>query len=54
MGVMCIMVIFSAVGVGVYWFLNSLFALLQTWIIHLIILHKKDKQKSSIVTNFKI
>ncbi len=54
MGVMCIMVIFSAVGVGVYWFLNSLFALLQTWIIHLIILRKKDKQKSSIVTNFKI
>ena len=54
MGVMCIMVIFSAVGVGVYWFLNSLFAMLQSWVIHLIILQRKQNPKSTIVTDFKI
>ena len=54
MGVMCIMVVFSAVGVGVYWFLNSLFAMLQSWVIHMIIIKKKQNQRKTIVTDFKI
>lgn len=45
--VMCVIVAFSAVGVGVYWFLNSLFTVLQAWIIHLMITKKKTKEKES-------
>lgn len=45
--VMVVIVAFSAVGVGVYWFLNSLFTVLQAWITHVIIMKKKQKDKSS-------
>lgn len=45
--VMCVIVAFSAVGVGVYWFLNSLFTVAQAWIMHIIITKKKTKDKES-------
>lgn len=54
--VMTVIVAFSSVGVGVYWFLNSLFTLLQTYIIHKIILKRrqKDKESSARITNFEL
>lgn len=45
--VMCVIVSFSAVGVGLYWFLNSLFSVLQAWIIHILIMRKRTKDKES-------
>ena len=54
--VMCVIVAFSAVGVGVYWFLNSLFTVAQAWIMHIIITKKKtkDKQSGARLVNFDI
>lgn len=54
--VMCVIVAFSAVGVGVYWFLNSLFTVAQAWIMHVIITKKKtkDKQSGARLVNFDI
>lgn len=54
--VMVVIVAFSAVGVGVYWFLNSLFTVLQAWITHKIIQRKKtkDKQSGARLVNFDI
>lgn len=43
--VMCGIVAFSAVGVGVYWFLSSLFSITQAFIIHKLILRKREKDK---------
>jgi len=56
MGVMCVIVAFSPVGVGVYWFLNSLFTLLQAWILHRLIMSKKSKSSSAgaRILNFEI
>ncbi len=56
MVVMCVIVAFSAVGVGVYWFLNSLFTLAQALILHKIIVHRKTKDKSATarITNLKL
>lgn len=45
--VMVVIVAFSAVGVGVYWFLNSIFTVLQAYIIHVLIMKKKTKDKAS-------
>ncbi len=45
--VMCVIVAFSAVGVGLYWLLNSLFTVLQAYIIHVLIMKKKSKDKAS-------
>ncbi|MDR1991650.1 MAG: membrane protein insertase YidC [Mycoplasmataceae bacterium] len=42
-GVMGFIVAFSAVGVGVYWFLNSLFSLGQSYLMHVIILRNRRK-----------
>jgi YidC/Oxa1 family membrane protein insertase len=42
-GVMGLIVAFSAVGVGVYWFLNSLFAIAQSYIMHVIIIRSRRK-----------
>jgi len=42
--VMCVIVVFSAVGVGVYWLLSSLFTILQSYIVHRVII--KSRQKS--------
>ncbi|MDR0740035.1 MAG: membrane protein insertase YidC [Mycoplasmataceae bacterium] len=42
-GAMGLIVAFSAVGVGVYWFLNSLFAIAQSYIMHTIILRSRHK-----------
>lgn len=54
--VMCVIVSFSAVGVGVYWFLNSLFTVLQAWIIHMILTKKKSGSKTATarIANFEI
>lgn len=56
MVVMIVIVAFSATGVGVYWFLNSLFSLGQAFIMHKYILSKraKDKQASARITNFEL
>ena len=53
---MCAIVAFSPVGVGVYWFLNSLFSLAQSFIMHAILTKRKDSKKDSIarITNFNI
>jgi len=42
-GVMCLIVVFSAVGVGVYWLLSSLFTILQSYIVHLVIMKSRKK-----------
>ena len=54
--VMCVIVAFSAVGVGVYWFLNSLFTLLQALVMHKILIHKKEKGTSATakILNFNL
>jgi YidC/Oxa1 family membrane protein insertase len=41
--VMAGIVVFSATGVGVYWFLNSLFAIAQSYITHIVILRSRRK-----------
>ena len=43
--VMCVIVAFSATGVGVYWFMNAMFSLAQAYIIHLLILRKRKKDR---------
>ncbi|MCF0227988.1 MAG: membrane protein insertase YidC, partial [Malacoplasma sp.] len=43
-GVMALLVAFTPCGVGVYWFLNSLFAILQSWIMHKIIIRQRKKK----------
>ncbi len=52
--VMCVIVSFSATGVGVYWFLNAIFSVGQAYIIHKIIMKKRktDKKKDSKILNF--
>lgn len=52
--VMCVIVAFSATGVGVYWFLNGLFSIGQAYIIHILILkrRKKDRTETSKIFNF--
>jgi YidC/Oxa1 family membrane protein insertase len=41
--VMAVIVAFSATGVGVYWLLNALFAIAQSYIMHVIILKNRAK-----------
>jgi YidC/Oxa1 family membrane protein insertase len=43
MGVMAVMVVMSATGVGVYWFFNSLFSIGQAYLMHKIILRNRRK-----------
>ena len=43
-GVMAVLVAFTPCGVGVYWFLNSLFAILQSYIMHRVIIHQRKKK----------
>lgn len=54
--VMCVIVAFSAVGVGVYWFLNSLFTLAQAVVIHFILVKRKSKGKDAMarITNINL
>jgi YidC/Oxa1 family membrane protein insertase len=40
---MCGIVAFSATGVGVYWFFSALFSILQTFIMHWIIMRSRSK-----------
>ncbi|MDR2567748.1 MAG: membrane protein insertase YidC [Mycoplasmataceae bacterium] len=42
-GVMCAIVAFSATGVGVYWFFSALFSILQSYIMHRIVLRSRRK-----------
>jgi YidC/Oxa1 family membrane protein insertase len=41
--VMAAIVAFSATGVGVYWLLNGLFAITQSYIMHTIIIKNRAK-----------
>ncbi|MDR0752812.1 MAG: protein translocase component YidC, partial [Mycoplasmataceae bacterium] len=41
--VMCVVVIFSATGVAVYWFLSACFTMAQTAIMHALITRNKKK-----------
>jgi YidC/Oxa1 family membrane protein insertase len=43
MCVMCGVVVFSATGVGVYWFLSALFSIAQSYIMHTVIIRNKRK-----------
>jgi len=56
MAVMCVIVAFSPVGVGVYWFLNSAFTLLQSYVLHKLIMSKRSKSKGATarLLNFEI
>ncbi|WP_445997736.1 membrane protein insertase YidC [Mycoplasmoides genitalium] len=38
---------FSAAGVGVYWFLNALFTLLQSYLTHVFIVKRREKRKQN-------
>lgn len=44
--VMSLIVVFSATGVGVYWFFNALYSILQSWIMHKVIMHSRSKNSS--------
>lgn len=48
MGVMCLVVAFSATGVGIYWMLSSIFSIIQSYIIHIVIIKNRVKNKSII------
>jgi YidC/Oxa1 family membrane protein insertase len=41
--VMCGIVAFSPTGVGVYWFLSALFTILQSYIMHTVIIKSRKK-----------
>lgn len=45
-GVMSLIVVFSAVGVGVYWFFNALFSIAQSYIMHYVIMRSRRKNTS--------
>jgi YidC/Oxa1 family membrane protein insertase len=45
-GVMCIIVCVSATGVGVYWFFNALFSILQSYIVHRVIMNSRRKNNA--------
>ncbi|WEK82993.1 MAG: membrane protein insertase YidC [Mycoplasma sp.] len=48
-GAMSLIVAFTPTGVGVYWFFNALFSILQSYIMHVIILKQREKKfKSSV------
>jgi YidC/Oxa1 family membrane protein insertase len=50
--VMAVIVAFSATGVGVYWFLNALFSMGQSYIMHKVILRsRKNKRLESKLTS---
>ncbi len=44
--VMSLIVVFSATGVGVYWFFNALYSILQSWIMHKVIMRSRSKNSS--------
>ena len=44
--IMSLIVVFSATGVGVYWFFNALYSILQSWIMHKVIMHSRSKNSS--------
>jgi YidC/Oxa1 family membrane protein insertase len=39
---MAVITVTTATGVGVYWFFNSLLSLLQSYIVHVIILKRRE------------
>jgi YidC/Oxa1 family membrane protein insertase len=41
--VMCGVVAFSATGVGVYWFMSSMFSIAQSYVMHKVILRSRKK-----------
>jgi YidC/Oxa1 family membrane protein insertase len=46
MAVMCVVVAMSATGVGVYWFFNSIFGVIQSYVVHKIILSSRRKNST--------
>ena len=43
--VMCLIVVFSPCGVGIYWFLSSIFSVAQSYMLHKILLRRKHTNK---------
>ena len=43
--VMCLIVVFSPCGVGIYWFLSSIFSIIQSYTFHKILLKRKHVNK---------
>ena len=43
--VMCLIVVFSPCGVGIYWFLSSIFSVVQSYMLHKILLRRKHANK---------
>ena len=43
-GVMALVVIFLPTGVGIYWFFNACFSILQSYCMHLLIIHQRKKK----------
>jgi YidC/Oxa1 family membrane protein insertase len=41
LGVMCFVVANSPTGVGLYWFLSSLFSIFQAWLMHVLVLRNR-------------
>jgi YidC/Oxa1 family membrane protein insertase len=44
--VICGVVCSSPTGVGIYWFLSSLFTIVQQFVVHMIIMNKRQKERS--------
>ena len=43
--VLCLIVVFSPCGVGVYWFFSAIFSIVQSYILHIILLKRKYANK---------
>lgn len=54
--VMCVIVAFSPCGVGLYWFLNSFFSVGQSYLIHRLIIKRRQEEhdKKARQINFKL
>ena len=53
-GVLSIIVAFTPTGVGVYWFFNALFSILQSYMMHKLIVYKRKKQYKRSIGNVVI
>ena len=53
-GVMSLIVVFTPCGVGVYWFFNAMFAILQSFIMHRIIVAQRKRKFKQNVGNITI
>ncbi|MBP5256839.1 MAG: membrane protein insertase YidC [Mycoplasma sp.] len=53
-GAMSLIVVFTPCGVGVYWFFNACFAILQSYIMHRIIIAQKNRKFKQNIGNISI